>query len=301
MTDFAAGPVRVRVPATSANLGPGFDSLGLALGLYDEVLARVTPSGLAIDVDGEGGESVLRDESHLVVRSMRAAFAALDAVPAGLELVCRNAIPHARGLGSSAAAITAGVLLARGLVSDGAERLSDDDVLALCAQLEGHADNVAPCLLGGFTIAWMQDGRARAVRRDPHPDVAPVVLVPPMSSSTAVARGLLPAEVPHADAAFTAARAALLVAAITDDPALLLPATEDRLHQRYRTPALPDTVALVDRLRDAGLPAVVSGAGPTVLVLARGEGEVEQARAHSPGGWRALRLPVAVRGAELAR
>jgi homoserine kinase len=301
MTAFAPGQVRVRVPATSANLGPGFDSLGLALALYDELAARVTSSGLTITVEGEGGESVLRDESHLVVRSMRAAFAALDAAPAGVELTCRNAIPHARGLGSSAAAIVAGVLLARGLVPDGADGLPVDDVLALCAQLEGHADNVAPCLLGGFTIAWHQDGRFRAVRRDVHQDVEPVALVPPTPSSTAVARGLLPGEVPHGDAAFTASRAALLVAAITAEPEQLLAATEDRLHQPYRAAAMPESIALVDRLRNAGLPAVISGAGPTVLVLARDQGEVERAGAEAPPGWRALPLPVDPHGAQVLR
>jgi homoserine kinase len=234
---------------------------------------------------------------------MRRTFGDLSVDPPGLRLSCRNAIPHARGLGSSAAAIVAGILLARGLVRDGEERMSGADTLALAAQLEGHADNVAACLLGGLTVAWLEgesDGkRARAVRRDLHPDISPVALVPPTSASTEVARGMLPTVVPHPDAAFTAARAALLVVALTSDPDLLLPATEDRLHQSYRAPAAPASAALMAQLREAGHPAVVSGAGPTVLVLARSQDEVEQVTAVAPEGWRALPLPPDPAGGQL--
>lgn len=298
MSRFARGAVRVRVPATSANLGPGFDSLGLALGLYDEVSATVAGDGLRIDVTGEGRADLVRDETHLVVRSMRAAFAAMGERPAGLVLHCTNAVPHGRGLGSSAGAVVAGVLLARALVVDGADALPDAAVLALATRLEGHPDNVAPCLLGGFTIAWMSgDGTARAVRRDPDPAIVPVALVPPFFASTEVARALLPPVVPHADAAANAGRAALLVTALTGAPQALLDATEDRLHQSYRAAAMPETVALVRDLRADGLAAVVSGAGPTVLVLARSEEEAARAMAQAPSGWRALRLPVDAAGA----
>jgi homoserine kinase len=298
MSKFVEGPVRVRVPATCANLGPGFDALGLAVGLHDELSARVTPGGLAIDVEGEGAESVTRDESHLVVRAMRRTFGVLGDPPDGVALECRNRIPHGRGLGSSAAAIVAGILLARALIVDGAERLPDGQVLALASELEGHPDNVAPCLLGGLTIAWMH-GTARAVRRDIDPAVVPVVLVPPFAASTDVARGLLPEAVPHGDAAQNAGRAALLVAALTGTPQALFDATEDRLHQGYRAPAMPETAKLVDALRADALPAVVSGAGPTVLVLARGETEAEAAIARTPDGWTGLRLPVDPVGAQL--
>jgi homoserine kinase len=298
MSNFVEGPVRVRVPATCANLGPGFDALGLAVGLHDELSARVTPGGLAIDVEGEGAESVTRDESHLVVRAMRRTFGVLGDPPDGVALECRNRIPHGRGLGSSAAAIVAGILLARALIVDGAERLPDGQVLALASELEGHPDNVAPCLLGGLTIAWMH-GTARAVRRDIDPAVVPVVLVPPFAASTDVARGLLPEAVPHRDAAQNAGRAALLVAALTGTPQALFDATEDRLHQGYRAPAMPETAKLVDALRADALPAVVSGAGPTVLVLARGETEAEAAIARTPDGWTGLRLPVDPVGAQL--
>ncbi|HET8583678.1 MAG TPA: homoserine kinase [Jatrophihabitans sp.] len=295
---FVEGTVRVRVPATSANLGPGYDALGLALGLYDDVTAEITGTGLLVEVDGEGSADVRRDESHLVVRAMRRTFDVLSAHPAGLALRCTNRIPHGRGLGSSAAAIVAGVLLARALVRDGADRLRDGEVLGLAAELEGHPDNVAPCLLGGLTIAWLS-GSARAVRRDVDPAVQPVLLVPPYGASTEQARGLLPDAVPHADAAFAAGRAALLVAALTGTPQALLDATEDRLHQRYRAPAIPDSAQLMARLRADGHPAVISGAGPTVLVLARGDVEAEKVATRTPRDWRCLVLPVDPSGATL--
>ncbi|WP_304049519.1 homoserine kinase [Jatrophihabitans endophyticus] len=302
---FVEGPVRVRVPATSANLGPGFDALGLALGLHDEVVGRVTSEGLEVDVRGEGagaGPQVARDETHLVVRSMRAAFAALGESPPGLAIECDNAIPHSRGLGSSSAAICAGVLLARGLVDGGDELLPDAAVLALANELEGHPDNVAPCLLGGLTVAWIDDGVAHAVRREPDPSVAPIALIPPFTASTELARGLLPTSVPHADAAFAAGRSALLVAALTGSPGALFAATEDRLHQAYRAPAMAESAALVAALRGEGLPAVISGAGPTVLILtADGSPSDERLRSHTPEGWQVLAPGIDTSGAVTER
>jgi homoserine kinase len=269
--EWAEGPVRVRVPATSANLGPGFDALGLALGLHDEVEARVTRSGLDIEVSGEGAEDVAdAGEKHLVARAMRVAFDDLNvAQPPGLALRCVNRIPHGRGLGSSAAAIVAGLVAARALAGAPA---SPEDVLPLASVLEGHPDNVAPCLFGGLTIAWVTTGaaglpQACAIRLDPHAEVRPVVFVAPGPVSTKVARGLLPAAVPHADAARNAGRAALLVAALTVRPDALLDGTEDKLHQDYRAPAMPHSLDLVTRLRAVGVPAVVSGAGPSVLAF----------------------------------
>ena len=254
------------VPATSANLGPGFDSLGLALGLHDEVEARVLPSGLSVDVSGEGAADVAdAGEKHLVVRAMRAAFDDLGVgQPSGLALRCVNRIPHGRGLGSSAAAIVAGVLAARALAG---ASVGPDDALPLASELEGHPDNVAPCLYGGLTISWMAGPVARAVRLEPLAQITPVVVIPAAPVSTNVARGLLPAAVPHADAARNAGRAALLIAALTARPEALLDGTEDRLHQDYRAPVMPATHDLLGRLRAASLPAVVSGAGPSVLVL----------------------------------
>jgi homoserine kinase len=288
-----AQPVRVRVPATSANLGPGFDSLGLALARHDEIEARPVAHGVHVAVAGEGAGELPMDGSNLVVRAMSAAFEALGERPAGLRLRCVNRIPQARGLGSSSAAIVAGLLLARALVAGGAERLDDAALLVLATDLEGHPDNVAPCLLGGFTIAWSSPSGARAVRLTPHEAVRPVVFVPAARGLTAEARAALPREVPHVDAAFNAGRAALLVHALTAAPDLLWSATEDRLHQDYRAPHLPATAELVARLRAGGVPAVVSGAGPSVLALLAGDAPPPMA----PPGWQVWPLSVDATGA----
>ncbi|MGS2618007.1 homoserine kinase [Micromonospora sp. LZ34] len=295
-TTFTPGPVRVRVPATSANLGPGFDALGLALALYDDVAAEVTSGGVTVSVAGQGAGELPADDRHLVVRAMRAAFDALGGQPPGLAVECVNRIPQARGLGSSSAAIVAGVLLARALVADGEQRLDDAGVLRLAAEIEGHPDNVAPCLLGGFTLAWTEPSGARAVSLPVAEEVHPTVFVPAERGLTATARAALPATVPHRDAAFNAGRAALLVHALSTDPTLLLPATVDRLHQEYRAPGMPGTAALVNALRAAGVAAVVSGAGPTVLAL------TEPPEGFAAGtGWQVQRLMTDVRGAQAAR
>ena len=284
--------MRVRVPATSANLGPGFDALGLALTLYDDIVVRVMDEpGLSVDVAGMGAASVARNNRNLVVRSMHAAFKLLGGRPRGLEVVCANRIPHSRGLGSSAAAIVGGIVAARGLVAGGTERLDDEAVLALATEMEGHPDNVAACLFGGLTVAWTDGGRAAALQLPIASDLAPVVFIPGSSSSTRAARKLLPDVVPHADAAHNAGRAALLVAALSSRPDLAFAATEDRLHQHYRQPAMPRTLALVEELRGAGVPAVVSGAGPTVLALTT-VATREAAMVHQRRGWSALPLDV---------
>lgn len=262
--------VEIRVPATSANLGPGFDALGLALSLHDEVEAALTGErGVHVTVEGEGAGEVDLGEGHLVVKAMRAAFGRMGLPqPEGIRLRCRNRIPHARGLGSSSAAVCAGILAARAL-ADG-EQLSDDDVLALATEMEGHPDNVAPCLAGGLTVAWSDHtGAPHMVKLTPDQRVRPVVVIPSTRLSTEAARGLLPKDVPHKDASFNAGRAALLIAALTQRPEreLLLAATEDRLHQHYRAPAMRQSTDLVERLRAVGVPAVVSGAGPTVLAF----------------------------------
>lgn len=295
---FRAAPVRVRVPATSANLGPGFDCAGLALALHDVVVVRVVDSGLSVDVAGEGADAVPRDRRHLVVSSLRAAFDRLGGQPRGLEVVCANRIPHARGLGSSAAAIVAAVVAARTLVLGGEQVLDDDAAFSLAAEIEGHPDNVAACLRGGLTLAWAAEQGARAVRLDAHADLAPVVFVPATQASTRKARGMLPGTVPHADAAANAARAALLPLAVSRDPSLLMTATEDRLHQPYRAPAVPRTAKLVEALRSDGIPAVVSGAGPSVLALtSRAARDAVQGRV--PRGWTVLALDVDPAGAQV--
>src|SRR5215831_1151829 len=201
---FVSAPVTVAVPATSANLGPGFDAFGLALGLEDEVTAQVTGDGIRIEVSGEGAGEVPTGPDHLIVDTMLRTFDRLGAGrPDGLLLRCHNQIPHARGLGSSSAAIVAGIVLARALVGDLG---FDPRSLIWAAEIEGHPDNVAPCLLGGFTIAWTSDEGARATRVDVHREIAPTVLIPDTRGLTAHARAALPAQVPYRDAVFNVAR-----------------------------------------------------------------------------------------------
>lgn len=305
---FRSEPARVSVPATSANLGPGYDALGLALDLRDELEARVVDGPVSVRVTGEGADGLPRDGSHLVVRALHAAVERMGLAPPPVALSCRNAVPHSRGLGSSSAAIVGGVALARGLVVDGAERLDDDAALQLAADLEGHPDNVAPALLGGLVTCGRLDdderaasgaGRWLAVRADVDPRIGATAFVPPHPVSTQVARSLLPAEVPHGDAAANAARAALLVQALTGRPEHLWVATRDLLHQPYRRPAMTGSIALVESLRAEGYAAFVSGAGPSVLVLtADGARAAEGLAARCPEGWwtRGLSVdPVGVR------
>ncbi|HET8971125.1 MAG TPA: homoserine kinase [Candidatus Nanopelagicales bacterium] len=272
---FRAAPTRVRVPATSANLGPGYDCFALALSLYDDVVGQVSDDpGIRVDVHGEGADTLPRTARHLVVKAMLAAFDRLGGRPRGLDVVCANRIPQGRGLGSSAAAIVAGGVLARALVIGGEERLPDDELLDLAAGLEGHPDNVAAALAGGMTIAWTDRvAAAGSVRLSVLAPVVPVVCVPSGKVATRKARGLLPDQVPHPDAAANLARAALLVAALAVGPGrpdLLLTATEDRLHQDYRRPAYPRSADLVAKLRATGIAATISGAGPSVLALTTG-------------------------------
>jgi homoserine kinase len=294
MADLVSTPVRVAAPATSANLGPGFDSFALALELRDIVEAEVGTGGIKVDVTGEGTADLPRDETHLVVRATRAALDSVGVPQPGLRLRCRNAIPQGRGLGSSAAAIVSGIRLADALLGGGA--FSEDAALALATALEGHPDNVAACLLGSFTLARVEPAGPRAVRLEVHPDVGVSVFIPPFELSTALARGLLPPEVSHRDASANAGRAALLVAALTARPDLLHAATADALHQDFRRPAMPETLALVDALRAAGEAAVVSGAGPTVLVLTTSR-DASGLRRWTPAEWAYSTLAVAPEGA----
>ncbi|HST49807.1 homoserine kinase [Jatrophihabitans sp.] len=306
---FVAGAVTVRAPATSANLGPGFDSFGLALGRYDQVRAQVSSAGLEVRVSGAGAGELATDERHLVVRAMRAAFDALGGQPPGLALECANGIPHGRGLGSSAAAIVSGIELARGLAVEGRARLGDADALELATAIEGHPDNVAACLLGGLSVAWLAGGRARAVQAATPEQLAaggicPVLFVPAEQSRTEVARAALPDRVPHADAAFNAGRAALLVLALTGRPELLLPATEDRLHQDYRAAAMPASAGLVAALRQRGIAAALSGAGSAVLALVTGGeagGQSMAAAELAPAGWECTALPVSAGAGTVAQ
>ncbi len=295
MATFVDGPVRVTVPATSANLGPGFDSLGLALSMRDSLEAEVIGDGLVVEVDGAGAGDVPLDESHLVVRAMRAAFDAMGVQPPGLRLKCHNVIPHSRGLGSSSAAIVGGVVLARALVAGGQLLIDDDALFRLAADLEGHPDNVAPAFYGGFVISGREDEQWYAVCVGVDPRISAVVFVPPTPVATAVARGLLPALVPHADAAANSGRTALLVAALSGQPEHLLAATRDYLHQEQREPAMPESLALVHALRTDGVAAVISGAGPSVLAfVAAPDADLDS---RTPAGWRSHRLDVGRAGA----
>jgi homoserine kinase len=284
--------VRVRVPASSANLGPAFDSAGLALSMYDEVEVSFTDQpGVIVDVDGHGRNILPRNEDHLIARVMLKVFEKLQVPVSGLYLRCVNKIPHGRGLGSSAAAITAGVVAARALAGTAAMQLDDDAALDFATAIEGHPDNVAACLLGGLTISWTDSHQhqeesflnkspshihsdevhSHAVKLTVHRDIVPVVFIPKFEMETRQARLLLPSHIPHRDATFNVARSALLIHALTQDPDLLFTATEDRMHQPYRRNAMQTSGNLVEELRKEGHAAVISGAGPTVLVLAQAE------------------------------
>lgn len=300
---IARTSARAVVPATSANLGPGFDALGMALGLHDAVRLDAVAGGTEVVVHGEGAGTVPTGEDHLVVRALRLGLDHAGAPQTGVRMHCTNRIPHGRGLGSSASATVAGLILARGLISD-PEALDDATVLDLATQMEGHPDNAAPAIMGGATVSWTSGGHARTAVLDVPEDspLDPVVLAPATQLSTAAARGLLPETVPHHDAAFTAGRAALLVHALTCEPSLLLEATEDRLHQTQRAPGMPESVELVRVLRQEGYPATISGAGPSVLVMAGADDRMSalvRDVVADPEAWRAARVGLDRRGARL--
>lgn len=293
--------VTVKVPATSANLGPGFDTLGMALSHYDEYSAEVIDAGLNISVSGEGEEDTPTDESNLIYRAFKLVFDRLGKQVPAIELTCKNQIPHGRGMGSSGAAVAGGVMLAAALLADELE-LTEQQLLEFATELEGHPDNVAPALFGGLTIAWVDDEGPKHKKLTVHRGISPLVLVPPHQMSTKLARSLQPESVPHTDAVFNVSRSALLVAALTQSPELMMAATEDRLHQNYRASAMPETSSLIAHLRSAGHPAVVSGAGPSVLVLEIDPQQrlaaIEFAKQTFPT-WRALPLAVDFKGASL--
>lgn len=288
----------VHVPATSANLGPGFDALGLALAYGDELVASVaagSPAGDRVDISGEGEGCLPTDGSHLAVRTIRDAWDAwgVDHAGVALSLHATNRTPHGRGQGSSAAVIVAALTAAAALLPEGL-RPDRDDVFELAARIEGHPDNVAPAVYGGLTISWggedggsapaprgeAAEGRAfRTAVLRPHEELVALVAIPDVKLATALARGLLPAQLPHAAAAANSGRSALLIHALTAAPELLGVATEDRLHESFRAPAMPASAALIGALRAQGFAATVSGAGPTVLVLARAGEEAELAKA----------------------
>lgn len=302
--------VAVNVPASTANLGPGFDAIGLALGLWDDYEVRLTGDSLLIDVTGQGADQVPRDERHLVFRCLARGLARIGYdLPAGVHLRCTNRVPHSRGMGSSATAAVAGFALASaldGLARTGRPQLDKELVNEQAAQAEGHPDNSSASVFGGMTLSWSDDVTAvrgvHTAQVQVHPDIVPVLMVPDMELSTAAARAALPTNVPLKSAALNAGRSALLVEAMTRRPHLLYPATRDWLHQEQRRIAYPVTMRVVDTMRSHGHAAVVSGAGPTVLVLTTTEraGEVALAagRATEADGhaWRIFTPGVPERG-----
>ncbi|PTT67251.1 homoserine kinase [Arthrobacter sp. HMWF013] len=300
--------VTVRVPATSANLGPGYDSLGLALALHDTLTVEsLETDELVFELSGEGAETLPRDASHLVVRAMEAAFVRLGYKHGGLRITAQNVNPHGRGLGSSASAVVAAVSAANALVPESKQR-GRDWILQLTSEMEGHPDNVAPAIFGGLALSWQDSDRYSSTCATVAASVIPIVAVPDFELSTEAARALLPASVGHHAAAMNSGRAALLIHALTQKPEFLLAGTEDYLHQSYRAEAMRPSAALIRALRSAGHAAVVSGAGPTVLVLANGEAEAAEVlsfiesftSANTPGiGWRVLKLAVDVEGAKV--
>lgn len=263
------------VAASSANLGPGFDSLGVALGRYDEIVVQTTDSGFHVEIDGEGAGQLPTGADNLVAKAVQAGLRAAGANASGLILRCRNTIPHSRGLGSSASAVVIGIAAANGLVAQAdLNPLTEEQLIQLSSEFDGHPDNTSAAVLGGAVVSWTDFSRPTpryaAARLRLHPAVRLFAAVPEIRSSTAETRVLLPEQVSHTDARFNLSRAALLVAALTERPDLLMAATEDVLHQPQRAAAMPQSADYLHYLRALGVPAVLSGAGPAVLALTAG-------------------------------
>ena len=302
---FKANPIQVQVPATSANLGPGFDSFGLAFGMYDRYVAQILDEGgLDIDVTGEGSDEVPRTDKNLLVKAINKGFDYLGGRPKGLAVRALNVIPHGRGLGSSASAIVGGLVLARSLVLTGTDKMSDEALLNLATEMEGHPDNVAAALYGGATIAWQDLEKGKSVAHAVHLPVDPrikvMAFIPASALATSKARKMLPESIPFADAQRNTSNAAIMTQALTIRPDLLFTATEDFLHQSYRQEAMPSSFALMTKLRAAGIAAFISGAGPTVLAL-HTEGDDETTQLARAGGakFEGKSLEIASRGATL--
>lgn len=289
---FVTDHATVTVPATTANLGPGFDSIGMALEMRDRIIVRATAGESRITVRGEGQHTSTMGEEHLVIRAIRVALEYVGAPQIGIDLTCHNAIPHSRGLGSSASAVAAGITAVQAMISE-PEALDADAVFLLTTDFEGHPDNAAPAVFGGAQLTWTDDEGPHAIRLHVHESIRPYVMIPPTESLTATTRAVLPRTIAHADAVFNLQRSALLIEALRTGQHLL-PATDDRLHQPYRRDPMPHTAELIDALRRRGLPAALSGAGPTVIAfLPIGEQLVTRLTEH---GWIVKALPVAEEG-----
>ena len=288
---------RVTVPGSTANLGPGFDTLGLAVGIYDTVEVEVTASGLEVEIFGEGANDLPRDASHLVVKAINSALHAADAHAPGLKVTCTNNIPQSRGLGSSASAAVAGVIAGNTLAGS---PLSTDDVIQLSSAFEGHPDNAAASVVGGAVVSWTDipvDGVSqpeyRAVPLKVHPDIKATALVPNFHASTNAVRKVLPSHVTHTDARFNVSRTAVMTVAIQTHPEFLWEGTRDRLHQPYRADVLPVTAEWVNRLRNRGYAAFLSGAGPTAMVLSTEPVDPKILESAREDGLRVLELDIA--------
>ncbi|WP_066527501.1 homoserine kinase [Corynebacterium bouchesdurhonense] len=296
-TDLQPGlKATVTVPGSSANLGPGFDTLGLAVGIYDTVEVEVTDSGLEVEIFGEGADDLPRDNSHLVVKAIRSGLKAADVEAPGLRVICHNTIPQSRGLGSSAAAAVAGVVAANTLAGS---PLSTDEVVQLSSEFEGHPDNAGASVLGGGVVSWTEipvDGskpQYRAVRIPVDESIRAIALVPNFHASTNAVRKVLPSHVTHTDARFNVSRTAVMTAALQHHPELLWEGTRDRLHQPYRADVLPVTAEWVNRLRNRGHAAYLSGAGPTAMVLTTSQVESSLLDDAKEAGLRVLELDIA--------
>ena len=257
---------RVRIPATTANCGPGFDTLGIACTLYNEVLLEMTetPNQIEIRVTGDGADSLPVNDRNLVLRSVRAVFEKAGKQPAGIRLTLSNNIPLSRGLGSSSAAIVGGVVAANAVLGG---EFSSDELLDLATKLEGHPDNVAPALLGGFTISVLQGVRVSCLRLPVPEQLHLVVCIPDFRLSTNKARQAIPASVPHRDAVYNVSRTALLVGAMASGQiGYLADALDDKLHQPYRAALIPGMMDVFAAGKAAGaLGVAMSGAGPSLM------------------------------------
>lgn len=302
---FKAKPMQVQVPASSANLGPGFDAFGLALSLHDRYVAQVLDDSiLDIDVTGEGADEVPRNDKNLLVKAMYKGFDYLGGRPKGLAIRALNVNPHGRGLGSSASAIIGGLVLARALVLNGEDHMSDIQLLSLATDMEGHPDNVSASLFGGATISWFEvekhKSSAHCIHLNVDPRIQVIAYIPSKALATSKARKMLPETIPFADAVRNTTNAAVMSHALTSRPDLLFVATEDFLHQSYRAEAMPESYALVQKLRAAGVAAFISGAGPTVLALhTADQREVEELKKAGGKAFEATPLEIASRGAVL--
>jgi len=287
--------VVVEVPATSANLGPGFDCFGLAFDWRESVELAVIERGFQVEVTGEGAAELARDESHLIIRSALTGLADLGVEASGLRLSCRNTIPHGRGLGSSSAATVAGLAAAAGLAGRDLDPLW---LLQHANAIEGHPDNVAAAIYGGFVLAYEGHQGVAVAQAGVHPAIRAAVYIADQPVGTTAARQLLPEQVPHVDAAADAGRAALLVHAMAADPTKLFEGTQDWLHQQYRSAAMPRSYELVTALRGEGRAAFISGAGPSVAVL--GTADLDQLDNRTVPGFHLRRVGVGTAASVLA-